>query len=142
MGQQSVGRIRRIRPGDFPRSTAEDIRRLEEESRQRAINDAGKKLAELQLKLKIETKKLVPKCTSCGGTDIRIKTSSHLVSPGNNIFGPAGHGPRYSTHVEFLYCEDCGATYYKSGVAKLERLMLEIRNADDELSELGHTHRC
>ena len=134
--------VRRVRPEDFPFPTTDDLRWLEVETRQKAIEDAGMKLARLQLKLKDEIKKLVSKCTSCGGTDIRIKTSSHLVSPGNNIFGPAGHGPRYSTHVEFLYCEDCGATYYKSGVAKLERLMLEIRNADDELSELRLPHRC
>ena len=134
--------VRRVRPEDFPRPTVEDVKRLEEESRQQAISDAVIKLANLQLKLKEETKELVPKCASCGGTDIRIKTSSHLVSPGNNIIGPAGYGPRYSTHVEFLYCEDCGTTYYKSGAAKLEDLMLEIRNADDELSELRHPHRC
>ena len=134
--------VRRVGPEDFPRPTAEDVRRLEEESRQQAISDAVIKLANLQLKLKEETKELVPKCTSCGGTDIRIKTSDHLVREWNGIIGLGSSGPTYSTHVEFLYCEDCGKPYYKSGAAKLEDLMLEIRNADDELSELRHPHRC
>jgi hypothetical protein len=134
LGEQTA---RRVRPGDFPPPpTIAEFRRLEEERRR------GKKLAKLQFQLKEETKKLAPKCTTCGGTDIRMKTSSHLVSPGNNIIGPAGRGPRFSTYVDYLYCEDCGNTYYKSGVAKLENLMREIRNADDELSELRHPHMC
>lgn len=133
---------RLVQLGDFPTPTAEDLRRREVEGRQQVISEAGTKLANLQLQLKEETKKLVPKCSECGDTDIRIKTSSHLVSPGNNIIGPAGHGPRYSTHVEFLYCEGCGTTYYKSGVAKLERLMREIEDAGDELSSIRDPHRC
>lgn len=133
---------RLVQPGDFPTPTAEELRQLEIEGREQAISEAGMNLANLQLKLKDETKKLVPKCSECGGTDIRIKTSSHLVSPGNDIFGPTGHGPRYSTYVEFLYCEGCGTTYYKSGVAKLERLMREIEDANDELSSIRNPRMC
>ena len=133
---------RLVQPGDFPTPTAEELRRLEVEAQQKAIEDAGMKKARLELKLKEETKKLVPKCSECGGTDIRIKTSTHQVSSGNDIFGSAGRGPRFSTHVEFLYCESCGTTYYKSGVAKLERLMLEIEDAYDELSSIRNPRMC
>lgn len=122
--------------------TAEELRRIEIEARDWTIKEGEKLLNHCRLKLEEETKELVPECAKCGGTDIRIKTSRHLIDPGNDTTGHEGRGPKYSTHVEFLYCEDCGTTYYKSSVTNLEDWMRKISELNVQLSWLRDPHKC
>jgi hypothetical protein len=133
--------VRKLTAADFERLRRGEGLSLDfsTEAQDREINQ---RIARLSRRLKTTIRNLVPKCTQCGSTDIRTKTSSHLVDPGNKIIGPAGRGPRYATHVDCLHCENCGTTYYKSGVAKIEQLMREIESAQNELFRLRHPHRC
>lgn len=113
-------------------------------ARERRGRELEVELTKLRNRLAHEIHAVVPSCHNCGGTDIRIKTSSHLVNPGNDIVGPAGRGPSYATHVDGLYCENCGEFYFNDKVAALESILSDIRQAENRLraASSGRNFRC
>ena len=114
-----------------------------ESSATREKRELQLELTKLRNRLERKIHAVVPKCHNCGGTDIRIKTSSHLVDPGNDIIGPAGRGPSFATHLDGLYCENCGAFYYNSQVAALQSILSDIEQAEYRLENNGRRgFRC
>jgi len=92
-------------------------------------------IAELRNKLALEVRKLVPSCRVCGSDDILLKISRHFVRPGNDIVGPGSRGPEFATHIDGLYCEQCGAFYYNSKIAALDEIVSDIEDTADDVRE-------
>ena len=115
-----------------PQQFAEDMRRREESERQNRMQELEQQLSELQQELILAVRGIISRCRNCGGEKILIKTSHHLVDPGNDIFGPAGRGPSFVTHLDFLFCEDCGEVYYTSKVGDIRKILAQIERVQEK----------
>lgn len=105
----------------------EDGERILEEIRAQGEQD----LIQFKDELAEYLQQVLPTCHGCDQGNIQIRTSSHLIDVGNVVIGPGGRGPSFSTHVDFLYCENCGQVYYtKSWIEKVSELLAKIADAE------------
>jgi len=144
--QQKAVPMKRLRRGQQPafdpQEFARGAARREAQARKSRIRELEQKLSDLQQELILAVREIVPKCRDCGGEKILIKTSHHLVHPGNDIIGPAGRGPSFATHLDSLFCDDCGRVYYTSKVEQLGRILRQIEEVQGALLKAKSPRNC
>ena len=123
-----------MRPTEVATRVLEGLGRSMPKHRKAQERSLEEQIGDLEEQIPVEIRRLVPKCRDCGGGNIRLKLSSRLVDPGNDIVGPAGRGPTFATYVNFLHCEDCGGTYYTSKVDKIQGILSQIKQLQKKVA--------